>query len=85
VRGHIEANRALVAERLAAVRSALADGERTAFDVVPQVHGGEQLTALTANWWLSETLCYLRHLEVAGEVVRHPGDPERWELLRRAA
>ena len=69
VRGHIEANRALVAERLA-VRSALADGERTAFDVVPLVHGGEQLTALTANWWLSETLCYLRHLEVAGEAVR---------------
>jgi glyoxylase-like metal-dependent hydrolase (beta-lactamase superfamily II) len=85
VRGHIEANRALVAERLAAVRAALAEEARTAFDVVPLVHGGQQLTALTANWWLSETLCYLRHLEVAGEAVRHPGEPERWELLRRAA
>jgi glyoxylase-like metal-dependent hydrolase (beta-lactamase superfamily II) len=83
VRGHVEANRALVGERLAAVRAALAGSELTAFEVVPLVHG-EQLTAMTANWWLSETLCYLRHLELAGEVARRPGDPERW-VLREAA
>ena len=33
VAGHIEANRELVAERLDAVRAALADGPRTAYEV----------------------------------------------------
>jgi len=33
---------------------------------------------MTANWWLSETLSYLRHLEVTGRVERIEGTPERW-------
>ena len=77
VRAHVEANRALVGERIAAVRAALDDGPLTAFEVVPRVYG-EQVTPMTANWWLSETLCYLRHLEVTGEVAREEGEPERW-------
>jgi hypothetical protein len=33
------------------------------------------------GWGLSETLCYLRHLEVRGDVERlDGGDPERWAL-----
>jgi hypothetical protein len=31
------------------------------------------------GWGLSEALCYLRHMELAGEVERVDGeDPERW-------
>jgi glyoxylase-like metal-dependent hydrolase (beta-lactamase superfamily II) len=84
VRAHVEANRALVAERLEAVRGAVSkDGPRTAFEVVPEVYG-EELTPMTATWRLTETLCYLRHLEVDGAVDREPGEPERW-LARQAA
>jgi len=36
------------------------------------------VTEATVAWWLAETLCYLRHLELSGEVVRVPGAPERW-------
>ncbi len=79
VRAHIDANRALVAERLERVRRAVAEhGPITAYDVVPLLHGAE-LTQMTAGWWLPETLCYLTHLEALGEVRRVGGDPERWE------
>jgi glyoxylase-like metal-dependent hydrolase (beta-lactamase superfamily II) len=78
VRAHVEANRALVAQRLERVRHAVAEhGPITAYDVVPLLHG-EPLSQLTAGWWLPETLAYLRHLEVLGVVVRVDGDPERW-------
>jgi glyoxylase-like metal-dependent hydrolase (beta-lactamase superfamily II) len=78
VRAHVEANRALVGERLERVRGAVASrGPITAYDVVPLLHG-EPLSQLTAGWWLPETLCYLRHLEVVGDVQRVGGDPERW-------
>jgi glyoxylase-like metal-dependent hydrolase (beta-lactamase superfamily II) len=78
VMAHIDANRALVGERLQTVLRAV--GERapiTAYDVVPLLHG-QELTQLTAGWWLPETLCYLRHLEVVGKVRRLDGEPERW-------
>jgi glyoxylase-like metal-dependent hydrolase (beta-lactamase superfamily II) len=78
VRAHIEGNRTLVAERLERVRRAVAGhGPITAYDVVPLLHG-EPLSQLTAGWWLPETLCYLRRLEVLGLVVLVGGDPERW-------
>jgi glyoxylase-like metal-dependent hydrolase (beta-lactamase superfamily II) len=81
VRAHIHANRELVAERLAKVLEAIGGAEeRTAFEVVPHVYG-EQVTAANANWWLSETLCYLQHLEVTGRAQRIPGDPVRWASL----
>jgi hypothetical protein len=33
------------------------------------------------GWGLSEALCYLRHMELGGEVERLDGDdPERWRL-----
>ena len=58
-----------------------ADGPISAYDVVPRVYG-EGITPATANWWLSETLCYLRHLEVTGRVERiapdGDGRVERW-------
>ena len=80
VQSHIDANRALVRERLAKVEQAVTRATLTAFDAVPRVYG-EAVTPLNANWWLSETLCYLRHLEVTGRTERIPGEdggPERW-------
>jgi hypothetical protein len=50
---------------------------------VPEVYG-EPLTALNASWRLSETLCYLAHLEVQGRVLREREEaageagPEHW-------
>ncbi|HZB75463.1 MAG TPA: MBL fold metallo-hydrolase [Solirubrobacteraceae bacterium] len=76
--GHVEGNRALVRERLAAVAAALAaEGEATAFALLPAVYG-EKLMPETAAWLLTKMLCYLGHLEVRGEAVRIEGDPERW-------
>jgi glyoxylase-like metal-dependent hydrolase (beta-lactamase superfamily II) len=82
VQGHIAANRELVQERLAKVEEVIAQQPLTAFDAVPRVYG-EAITPLNANWWLSETLCYLRHLELHGRAERVPGEngaPERWML-----
>jgi glyoxylase-like metal-dependent hydrolase (beta-lactamase superfamily II) len=77
VGGHVRANRELVAERLEATERALADGPRPAVEIVPEVHGA-QLTQGNAAWWLSETLCYLTHLERSARARRIPGTPERW-------
>jgi glyoxylase-like metal-dependent hydrolase (beta-lactamase superfamily II) len=73
VQAHIAANRALVAQRIQKVLDVITlDGPITAYDAVPRVYG-EPITALNANWWLSETLCYLRHLEVTGRAERSSG------------
>jgi glyoxylase-like metal-dependent hydrolase (beta-lactamase superfamily II) len=78
--GHVEANRKLVAERIEGVLRALKDGAKTVVEAVPIVYG-EPLTAANANWRLSETLSYLTHLEVQGQVAREPdGAVERWRL-----
>jgi len=78
VRGHIEANRRTVAERVERVRAAI-DGRRlTPFEIVPALIGEEELTPMMVNWGLSETLSYLRHLERLGEVEKVDGDPVRW-------
>ena len=78
VDAHVEANRALVAQRLETVREAVAEhGPITAYDVVPLLYG-EELTGLTAGWRLPETLCHLRRLEVVGAVRRVGEEPERW-------
>jgi glyoxylase-like metal-dependent hydrolase (beta-lactamase superfamily II) len=81
VRGHIDANRSLVHERLHAVAAAL-DGEpRTAAEISPEVYG-QPLTESNGAWLLSQTLCYLRHLELRGKVIRADGGDERWRLSR---
>jgi glyoxylase-like metal-dependent hydrolase (beta-lactamase superfamily II) len=84
VGAHIEGNRALVSERLDGVLAVLAEhGPITAFDAIPRVYG-EEPTAATAGWWLQETLCYLRHLEVTGRAApaRDGEDgPERWRRI----
>jgi glyoxylase-like metal-dependent hydrolase (beta-lactamase superfamily II) len=79
VHGHIEGNRRLVAERLEAVMAAVGREPLTAVQIVPEVHGGQPLDARNAQWFLSETLCYLRHLEHAGQVrSERDGAAERW-------
>jgi len=80
VQGHIEANRALVHERIAKVHEVISRGEITAFDAVPLVYE-QAMTPMRANWWLSETLCYLTHLERTGRAERIAGEPERWRSL----
>ena len=78
VPGHIEGNRKLVAERLAAVAAALSDGPRTAVEISPSVYG-EPLTEANASWLLAQTLAYLTHLEHRGRVTREPrAGVERW-------
>jgi glyoxylase-like metal-dependent hydrolase (beta-lactamase superfamily II) len=72
VRAHVEANRTRVAERLDRVRASLGGGPRTPFEVVEAVAG--EVPANVLNWVLSETLCYLRHLEVREEAS--PGEGE---------
>jgi glyoxylase-like metal-dependent hydrolase (beta-lactamase superfamily II) len=82
VHGHIEGSRRLVRERLEAALAALADEPRTALEIAPAVHG-EPLTEQNARWFLSETLCYLQHLERSGSVEPvSDGETTRW---RRAA
>lgn len=84
ISAHIEANRALVAERVTgALRILSAEGPITAYDVAPRLFG-EPITPLTADWRLTETLCYLGHLEATGRAVRVATDEdagvERWDV-----
>lgn len=81
VRAHIAGNRKLVATRLESVLAALGQGPRTVVEVVPDVYE-EALSEGNANWLLSQTMCYLRHLELMGRVARaSDGGAERWTLI----
>ena len=77
------ANRRTVAERIERIRSALAGGARTAFDVVPEMWSDVNLPEpMMIGWGLTEALCYLNHMELRGEVTRVDGeDAERWQLV----
>src|SRR6476661_1495527 len=70
VQGHIDANPQTVGERVARCLDVVTEhGPVTAFDAIPRIYG-EPITPLNANWWISETLCYLTHLERLGRVER---------------
>jgi glyoxylase-like metal-dependent hydrolase (beta-lactamase superfamily II) len=80
VRAHIDGNRKLVAERLGAVERGLQDGPHTALELAQRVYDGP-LGPSNAAWLLTQTLCYLHHLELAGAVTpEHDADAERWRL-----
>ena len=81
VPGHIDGNRKLVRERLDAVTAALGDAPRTVIEIVPEVYG-EPLRSANAALLLTQTLCYLRHLERAG-AVEHVSD-RGTEMWRRS-
>ena len=67
-------------ERLDAVLLAVAGEPRTAVEIVPEVYG-EPLRSSNAGWLLSQTLCYLRHLELRGRVECLEGEPQRWRAV----
>jgi glyoxylase-like metal-dependent hydrolase (beta-lactamase superfamily II) len=75
VRGHIRANRRLVAERLDAVRAALDAGPRTAYEVAREI-SGDAYTRDMASWMLTLTRAWLAHLEARGEAVKAPPEGE---------
>jgi hypothetical protein len=76
-----EANRRAIAERFDRIRGSLANGPRTAFDLVPEMLDVELPEPMMIGWGLAEALCYLRHMEMADEVERVDGeDPEQWRL-----
>ena len=77
VAGHITANRSFVAEHLEKVRSALADGPKTAFELAQVVYG-EEFNESTASWLLAQTRSWLTHLDALGEASHDAHTPERW-------
>jgi glyoxylase-like metal-dependent hydrolase (beta-lactamase superfamily II) len=81
VQAHVDANRREVAQRLGRTLAAVADGPRTAFEIVPEVFGRD-LDPMMASWTLTMVLCFLAHLERSGQVARvessSDGEPERW-------
>lgn len=79
--GLVSANRRAVHERIGRVREAIATESPTPYDIVPILMQTEDLNPMLASWGLSETLAYLRHLEITGEAEKVEGsDPERWRL-----
>jgi glyoxylase-like metal-dependent hydrolase (beta-lactamase superfamily II) len=81
VRAHIDANRKLVRTRLESVLAAVDGGPRTVVEIVPDVYE-EPLSTSNASWLLSQTMCYLRHLELTGRVANeHDGGADRWRAV----
>ena len=70
-----------VEELLGKVREALAEGERTAFEIVAEIVGAENLNTPASAWVLQIVLSCLDHLAIAAEVETVEGtDPQRWRL-----
>ena len=68
-------------ERLAAVHKAAQGGPRTALEIAPAIQG-DGADPRRGPWVLSETLCYLSHLELAGRMERESdGATDRWRSL----
>lgn len=77
----IAESRRQVDELLSRVRAALADEERTAFEVVAEIVGPDNLNSPASAWVLQIVLSCLDHLAIAGEVEALDGsDPHRWRL-----
>ena len=77
-RGHVDANRSLVAERLDGVRAALAQGRGTAYELAPRVYG-EAFSEQTATWLLTKTRRGSRTSSAAARAAgRGALAPERW-------
>lgn len=75
----VAANRREVERQMGVVRAALAEGPRTAFEIVPLVLGADAPGSMQVSWGLSQVLSYLRHMELRDEAEKMDGeDPERW-------
>jgi glyoxylase-like metal-dependent hydrolase (beta-lactamase superfamily II) len=63
------------------VRAALGQGDRTAFEVVADFLGPENVNGPASAWVLQIVLSFLDHMALAGEAVAIEGtDPQRWAL-----
>ena len=85
VREHIEANRREVTGRIEVVRTALEQGAKTPFEIVPALIGEENKdNPMMVTWGLGEVLVYLRYLERREQAAKvgetAPDDVERWAL-----
>jgi len=70
-----------VDELLGKTREALSEGERTAFEIVAEIVGAENVNTPVSAWVLQIVLSCLDHLAILGEVVAVEGaDPQRWRL-----
>ena len=70
-----------VDELLGKVREALAEGERTAFEIVADIVGPENLNTPASAWVLQIVLSCLDHLALQGVVSKVDGtDPQKWGL-----
>ena len=78
----IEANRARRARaRGPRARARSSKGPRTPYEIVPEMLDSEMPTGMMLNWGLTETLCYLRHLERLGEAAPvEDAEPALWAL-----
>ncbi|HSS31771.1 MAG TPA: MBL fold metallo-hydrolase [Solirubrobacterales bacterium] len=63
------------------VRASLEQGERTAFEIVADFLGPENVNGPASAWVLQIVLSFLDHMALAGEAVAIDGsDPQRWAL-----
>jgi glyoxylase-like metal-dependent hydrolase (beta-lactamase superfamily II) len=70
-----------VEELLGKTRDALAEGERTAFEIVAEIVGADNVNTPVSAWVLQIVLSCLDHLAILGEVAKVDGtDPQKWKL-----
>jgi glyoxylase-like metal-dependent hydrolase (beta-lactamase superfamily II) len=70
-----------VDQLLTKTRAALADGEKTAFEIVAGLLGPDNVNSPASAWALQIVLSCLDHLTILGEVTAVDGtDPRRWAL-----
>jgi len=70
-----------VAELLEKTRDALGEGERTAFEIVAEIVGADNVNTPVSAWVLQIVLSCLDHMVIEGEVAKVEGtDPQRWKL-----
>jgi glyoxylase-like metal-dependent hydrolase (beta-lactamase superfamily II) len=84
VRGHVDANRQLVARMCDAVRAALAEAPRTAFELSQLVYA-DRFTPDMASWLLTMTRAWLVHLQALGEAEHDDQPVEHWKGTSRLA
>jgi glyoxylase-like metal-dependent hydrolase (beta-lactamase superfamily II) len=70
-----------VNELIGKVKASLAEGEKTAFEIVGEIVGAENVNTPVSAWVLQIVLSCLDHLTILGEVEAVEGtDPQRWAL-----
>jgi glyoxylase-like metal-dependent hydrolase (beta-lactamase superfamily II) len=78
----IAESRRQVDELLAKVRESLAGEEKTAFEIVGDIVGPDNLNSPVSAWALQIVLSCLDHLAILGEAAVVEGsDPQRWGLV----